>query len=106
MTPVPVPVTPPPPPDTDGDGYTDDVDACPDQGDLGYGLNGDGCPKTDFQSRCEAVPGTYLPGGKSFYTVACDFLVTLTADQWNTTAPYVVDGCPSGSSQRRRRILG
>ncbi len=40
----PTPTLVAPPPDTDGDGIPDPADACPSQGDTGYGLDTTGCP--------------------------------------------------------------
>ncbi len=46
-----------PPSDTDGDGYTDDVDACPNQADEGYGVDTNGCPLTGSEdSDGDGVP--------------------------------------------------
>lgn len=54
--PTEVPPAPPPPPDSDGDGFTDDVDACPNQGDGGFGLDGAGCPLPPPDSDGDGFP--------------------------------------------------
>ncbi len=42
--------------DTDGDGYDDSVDACPTQGDQGYGVDGTGCPNPVPDSDGDGYP--------------------------------------------------
>ncbi|MCL4254372.1 MAG: thrombospondin type 3 repeat-containing protein, partial [Anaerolineae bacterium] len=54
--PTEVPPAPPPPPDSDGDGFTDDVDACPNAGDAGFGLDGAGCPLPPPDSDGDGFP--------------------------------------------------
>ena len=79
-TPEPKPTpTPTPKVDTDGDGVTDDVDACPDQGDQGYGVDGTGCPNPPpnaFATKCANDDGTY---SESPDLVKCD---------WTNNFPY------------------
>jgi hypothetical protein len=43
-------------PDTDGDGIPDPQDACPNEGDAGYGLDTNGCPLTPPDSDNDGIP--------------------------------------------------
>ncbi len=43
-------------PDADGDGVPDDADACPNQGDAGYGLDANGCPNPAPDADGDGVP--------------------------------------------------
>ena len=43
--------------DSDDDGFSDSVDLCPTQGDLGYGIDSHGCPKSPSESVNSTCPG-------------------------------------------------
>jgi hypothetical protein len=60
--------------DSDGDGITDDKDRCPNAGDAGFGLDGDGCPiarfENGFHAKCVADGGTNSDPGSAY---RCDW---------------------------------
>jgi arabinogalactan oligomer/maltooligosaccharide transport system substrate-binding protein len=72
--------TPPPPADSDGDGVPDDRDQCPNQGDQGYGLSGNGCPN---------APPTATPAAGSNASLAV-WLVQNDAER-AVTSEYIAE---------------
>lgn len=67
---------PPPPSDRDGDGVPDSGDACPDEGNLGYGLQPNGCPIRDsdgdgIPDPSDSCPSEGYVGGFSVLPNGC-----------------------------------
>lgn len=68
----------PQPGDMDGDGVIDSIDACPQQGDAGYGLDANGCPlpvpvKPSWEGnpRSSNYDRRLNPSAAEYYTVYC-----------------------------------
>ena len=104
------PVAPPAPPalppaDTDGDGVTDDVDACPNKGDQGYGVDATGCPNIPDLCAYLNDPSldlSYISHGPVKLRFAADQQATwsVAADgstfNWARTNVVNDDGTPQG----------
>jgi hypothetical protein len=82
--------TPAPKVDTDGDGFTDDVDACPNKGDEGHGVDGTGCPKP----KVLAIAFTNLDGVPGFGSG--DVLIAKLVDTNGDKVPSVGDTITMG----------
>ncbi len=92
----------PPPIDTDGDGFLDDVDACPTQGDQGYGVDGTGCPNPVPDSDGDGVPDNVdgCPAqGDQGYGVDGTGCPNPVPDSDGDGFPDNVDACPAQGDQ-------
>ncbi len=87
-------------PDSDNDGIADNKDACPTEGDLGYGIDGVGCPNPPTDRDGDGIfdnddtcPDN-ADEGNGIDSVGCPIPLPPPLDRDNDGVPDEVDSCP------------